>query len=534
MRLWGGHGQEALEVGHVCVLGSGATATECLKNLVLPNVGNFTVVDDAKVTVSDLGNNFFVTQDKLGQDRAEVVKENLCDLNLPDPDGDLEGVHGNHLTRNVDDLIKNEPEFFNQFSLVIGTQLYGESYELLAKHCHDNNIPLILARTNGLLGHIRLCVKELCIMESHPDDKRDDLYIYPPQLELFPALQEFINSYDMSNDSLDYQSIIPAPVIISKKLQEWQANHEEKMPTSWAEKEEFKKWMTAGKNQMRNWEETADYAKLAYAAPRIGNDCQAVLNDDAGKNLAPDCDNFWVCVRGLHDFMENDSNGFLPVTTTIPDFHSDTASYVTLKNLYKVKAAQDCEKIVGYIRARLTELGRDPNSISDDTIARFVKYCRAGHVERMRSVEEEFTNPLLEEINEAFDEFDMSMLQANPNAVPKPKTINWYFVFRVLDEFQKAHGRLPGSGDNWEADGATMKTMAAGLLTKLGLEGREVEENCLLEAVRFGGSEPHTTGAFLGGVVAQAALKILLRQYYPFNHTMVFDGVFCGTGCFKF
>lgn len=39
-RLWGDHGQEALESAHVCLINATATGTEILKNLVLPgNVG---------------------------------------------------------------------------------------------------------------------------------------------------------------------------------------------------------------------------------------------------------------------------------------------------------------------------------------------------------------------------------------------------------------------------------------------------------------------------------------------------------------
>lgn len=43
-------GQLALEQGHVCVLNATALATEVIKNLVLPGVGKFTVVDNQRVT----------------------------------------------------------------------------------------------------------------------------------------------------------------------------------------------------------------------------------------------------------------------------------------------------------------------------------------------------------------------------------------------------------------------------------------------------------------------------------------------------
>ena len=43
-------GQLALEQGHVCLLNATALGTEVLKNLTLPGVGHFTIVDKQRVT----------------------------------------------------------------------------------------------------------------------------------------------------------------------------------------------------------------------------------------------------------------------------------------------------------------------------------------------------------------------------------------------------------------------------------------------------------------------------------------------------
>ncbi len=56
----------------ICLLGSGPSGTETLKNLILPGVGFFTVVDDSKVESRDLGNNFFVTENDIGRSKSEV------------------------------------------------------------------------------------------------------------------------------------------------------------------------------------------------------------------------------------------------------------------------------------------------------------------------------------------------------------------------------------------------------------------------------------------------------------------------------
>ena len=49
------------------------SGVELLKNLVLPGIGHICIVDDQKICEKDLGNNFFVDDDHLNQNRAEVL-----------------------------------------------------------------------------------------------------------------------------------------------------------------------------------------------------------------------------------------------------------------------------------------------------------------------------------------------------------------------------------------------------------------------------------------------------------------------------
>lgn len=88
-----------------------ATATETLKNLVLPGcslvtvasiqrsynsrqciplnwigIGAFTVVDGSTVCERDLGNNFFLETRDLGTPRAKATMHHLCEMN-PDVKG---------------------------------------------------------------------------------------------------------------------------------------------------------------------------------------------------------------------------------------------------------------------------------------------------------------------------------------------------------------------------------------------------------------------------------------------------------------
>lgn len=98
LRLWAASGQQALEESRVLLVNSdgswgnqstgasGVVGVETLKNLVLPGIGGFTIVDPAIVTEPDLGVNFFLEEASLGKSRAEVTCRLLRELN-PDVEG---------------------------------------------------------------------------------------------------------------------------------------------------------------------------------------------------------------------------------------------------------------------------------------------------------------------------------------------------------------------------------------------------------------------------------------------------------------
>jgi NEDD8-activating enzyme E1 regulatory subunit len=71
LRLWGATGQKALCESHVLLINADAAGTETLKNLVLPGLGNFTILDDALLSPQDAGSNFFGASG-YSQYRAEV------------------------------------------------------------------------------------------------------------------------------------------------------------------------------------------------------------------------------------------------------------------------------------------------------------------------------------------------------------------------------------------------------------------------------------------------------------------------------
>lgn len=94
LRMWGDHGQRDLERAHVCLIGATSAGEEIdfqfslseslvlagcetLKNLILPGIGAFTIIDWRPVSCDDVGVNYFLREDDLGKNRAEAVKEHL-------------------------------------------------------------------------------------------------------------------------------------------------------------------------------------------------------------------------------------------------------------------------------------------------------------------------------------------------------------------------------------------------------------------------------------------------------------------------
>ena len=115
LRIWGAHGQAALESASICLLNCGPTGSETLKNLVLGGIARFTIVDAGKVQPSDLGNNFLLHAEGLGGSRAQHVTDLLKELN--------ESVRGSYVEETPDALLEHNAAFFKEFDLVVATQV---------------------------------------------------------------------------------------------------------------------------------------------------------------------------------------------------------------------------------------------------------------------------------------------------------------------------------------------------------------------------------------------------------------------------
>eukprot|EP00485_Elphidium_margaritaceum_P017362 CAMPEP_0202726442 /NCGR_PEP_ID=MMETSP1385-20130828/184615_1 /ASSEMBLY_ACC=CAM_ASM_000861 /TAXON_ID=933848 /ORGANISM="Elphidium margaritaceum" /LENGTH=550 /DNA_ID=CAMNT_0049392663 /DNA_START=68 /DNA_END=1723 /DNA_ORIENTATION=+ len=522
MRLWGAHGQQLLEEGKICMLGSNVAASEILKNCVLPAVGIFTIIDDADVSISDLGNNFFVTQDDVGKKRAEVVSEWLLEMN---PD-----VSGSALIKNPSQLIADDISYFKQFNIVVSTQMYGDANRKLAAFCWQNEIPFLSVKVNGLMAMLRAQYPEICIMESHPSNDRTDLFIYPEQLKLFPELQAFIDSFDIDTTDVEKHAHLPCLAILGQFTQRYLKQHENKLPSTYKEQTEFKDKVSEMGNG-ENYMDAIHWASQCYLPPRIDREVQAVLKDEKALTIDAQSRDFWILVRGLNDFLANEGGGFLPCSTSIPDMTMDSKSYVALKAIYKTRAERDLKLIAGYVQKRLTSIGRAADSIASDLVERFVRNARSLKVVRTKSMAQEYENANADEYDELY--MDMSAFEEKDDDEAeqpfKPLAVNWYWAFRAMEVFYDTEKRLPGDVDeNVSGDVEKLVAIQTELYkTNKVPDDQSVVKECLEEMVRYGGAELHNMGAFVGGVASQTIMKVLLRQFYTYNHTYVFNGIHC-------
>ncbi|KAM5580640.1 hypothetical protein ABKV19_010075 [Rosa sericea] len=475
LRIWGEQGQTALEKASVCLLNCGPTGSETLKNLVLGGVGSITVIDGSKVESGDLGNNFMVDESSVGQSKAKCVCQFLQELN--------DAVKAKFIEEYPEALIQTNPSFFSQFTLVVATQLVEDSMVKLDRICRDANVLLIFARSYGLTGLVRISLKEHTVIESKPEHFLDDLRLNNP----WPELRGFAETIDLDVSDPVAHKHTPYVVILVKMAQEWAKSHGGKLPTTREEKKEFKELIKARMTAIDedNYREAIENSFKVFTLRGISPELQQIISDSRSEIDSSSSD-FWVMVAALKEFLANEGGGEAPLEGSIPDMTSSTEHYVALQKIYQAKAEADFLVIDQRVRSLLKKIGRDPSSISKATVKSFCKNARKLKVCRYRSIEDEFSSPILPDLQKYLTDEDYS----------------------VMDE-----------------DISRLKTTAVGLLSDLGCNGVTLTEDLINEMCRFGAAELHAVAAFIGGIASQEVIKLITRQFVPLSGTFIFNGI---------
>lgn len=502
LRLWGDHGQSLLESSHICLVNATATGTEILKNLILPGIGAFTIIDGNLVTTSDLGANFFVSNDHVGKPRSQVAVSLLQELNME--------VKGIPIDEDLEAVLSTDKNFFSKFSVVIVSDLNESSLLKLSTLLWKSCTPMIVARSCGLFGYIRIASPCHEVLESHPDNFHEDLRLDVP----FVELQNYMDNLDL--DDSGQRGNLPYLVILYKYLEKWKLIHNT-YPSTYSEKKRFKALIQQEMGissdgtpiEDDNVEEAIKNVNHKIIPTKIPPDVQDILEDAMCTNITPNTSSFWILARAVREYVYGEGNGQLPLRGSIPDMTSSSTMYVDLQRVYQTRANIDVDIVLSHVQHILSSIGKPSSTISRKTVKEFCKNSAFLKVIRYRPLSEEYSDFKYEALRSLLDDPDNESV--------------YYILFRAAEKYYSLYQHYPGEKqDAFESNVAQMKCIVSDFLCNNGLSACTVSDDHITEFCRYGGREIHSVAAFIGGVAAQEAIKLVTHQFLPINNTLIY------------
>lgn len=529
LRLWGDHGQTAIEGARVCVINAGPNGSEILKNLILPGLGSFTLIDSHIVSNEDVSCNFFLSKEDVGLNRGKVTCRRLLELN---PD-----VQGEYIEESLEHILCNsEGDLLTTFNVVVATDVLREdSLVKLSQLLYPVNIPLFVVRTNGPFALIRLQIKEHTVIESKPDSVLEDLRLDSP----FPALVEYMNSFDLESMDRKQVSHVPFVVILYKMLQFWRKNNdkrEQEVPQSYKEKEQLRSLIRNKEKEVKDKFSDEDQRDLDLtnfdeaikavnsvlsSSTAIPRTTQAILEDQKDKD--PKNSSFWKMVQALKFYIE--TKGCLPIRGSIPDMTSDSASFVRLQRLYAEKRDADTQDL----NRILSSLSPSDPSVSEFEVKTFCRNTHCLRVIRTPRIADEYLektpenhvrSPVLKKFKQMVLEEDMSN--------DMESFFGHLLCFKAVDRFYKRFNREPGIfKDDQDEDIVQLKSCLKDVLSSMGISSPSSgsRDDLVSSFVSFGGSQVHAVSSFVGGIIGQEVIKMLTKQFVPIDHTVIYDAI---------
>lgn len=533
LRLWAATGQQALEDARVLLVNSdgplgssstgvtGVAGVETLKNLVLPGIGGFTIVDPATVTEADLGVNFFLEEESLGKSRADETCRLLRELN---PD-----VQGYSYSEPINDLLQ-DPSFLPQHKLVIiSGPTKRSSLDSLCRTARELGIPVLYIHSIGFYATFSSqLASEFPIVETHPDpETTQDLRLLNPWPELVNAAEALGELETMDDHQHGH---VPYILLLLRFIEEWKQSHAGNAPANYKEKTEFRDFVRskARTNNAEGGEENFDEAVSAVLKTispfSLRSPIREIFEMEQCQELTADSADFWIIASAISTFYAK--HNVLPLPGSLPDMKAQSADYVSLQNIYKSKARADVEEVISTVRQLESQLSRPTAPIPEREVEVFCKNASHIKVVRGRNIPHISSDSDSETLSAIRNQLSMGQLGLPDSLVSI--FIATQILDAVVDEIQSSSSNSSLSVDNeglWKSH--TERILA--LLqrddpTPLDAEARESIENAIQELRRAEGGELHNIASLAGGLVAQEALKVITRQYVPLDNTCVFDG----------
>ncbi|KAL8782521.1 MAG: hypothetical protein Q9195_009629 [Heterodermia aff. obscurata] len=519
LRLWAASGQQALEDANILLLNSGAgvVGIETLKNLILPGVGQFTIVDEAKVQESDLGANFFLAEDSLGKSRAQEACNFLRELN---PE-----VRGSGIQESTSKFT-SDAKTLDPYTLIL---LVGpakpETVHQLSKYASQRSIPLFYIHSVGFYSHFSVQLPDQfpCV-DTHPEpETTEDLRLLEPWPELLNYME--VKTHDLGSLSDHEHGHIPYLLLLLYYLEEWKSSHEGRPPNGFPEKKAFR---TLVEKAMRtdnpeggeeNYEEAVKAVNKSLNPPEISSGLRQIFESEDCKRPNAKTANFWVIAHAIRDF--HSKHGVLPLPGTVPDMKAQSADYVQLQNIYKAKARKDLAEVVESVRAAEKDFMKD-SKIDDREIEAFCKGAASVKLIKGRPIQ----------------------IASQPGEVAWSDTTAKSLCQELGDEgsllplylgFMAYDGASPHDYESMKAYcNDTVNYLQKQSGSSINVDDIQARvEKVVAELVRAEEGELHNISALTGGMIAQEVIKVITKQYIPFDNTCVFDGIASKAGVFR-
>lgn len=361
------------------------------------------------------------------------------------------------------------------------------------------------------------------IVETHPDpEMTQDLRVLNPWPELVSAAAK-LDNLDALDDHL--HGHVPYILLLLHFLEKWKQSHGGNVPKNHREKVRFREFVRAqartsnAEGGEENFDEATSAVVKAISPFELRSSVREIFNMEECQQLTAMSQDFWVIASAIKTFHA--SHGVLPLPGSLPDMKAQSADYVALQNIYKMKARQDVDEVTATVRQLESQIKRQVPAIPERDIEVFCK--NAAHIKVVRG----------REIPQISIDSDASTLKKIRSELSSEDSLIPIFIATqildsVVDEIQSGgmeEEKSVSDSGLWQshserimalltgADGAAVEPAAREQV------GRAIKEICRAE-----GGELHNISSLTGGLVAQEALKVLTRQYGPLDNTCVFDG----------
>lgn len=536
LRLWGASGQISLEQTHILLInsGPGVTGAETLKNLVLPGVGQFSILDSATVSDADLGVNFFLEDASLGKFRAEETVRLLMELNP--------GVKGRAVTEPLETFVGEEDAFAPYNLIIAAAPIDPAILAGIQSRAQAQSIPFIYLHSVGYFSAFSIELPPTFpIIDTHPDPtSTTDLRLLTPWPALLEFTKEMTAGLDDGSITAHDKAHIPYLCLLLHYLEKWKADHDGKVPETFKEKTTFRDRVRSGDYNEENFDEAYAAVLKSLNPSTAPSDVRAIFSAPEARNLGPESPSFWLIANAVGKFYER--HGQLPLPGAVPDMKAVSGDYIKLQNIYKTKAREDCVEVLSSVRKLEESIGRSPKQVVDEREVE--NFCKgAAHIHLVRG------RPL--QITQAGAEVKFEdRAKSLANELTNPESlVGLYLALLACDKFTVSHASsssqtggqglpIPGSSPgNYEQDAEKVTSIAHhildGLIKEAGTfiedpdysEAKERVSKFCIEIVRAGGGELHNIASLTGGLLAQEVIKVVTRQYVPVDNVCLFDGV---------